>query len=78
MGPQWTWYVLAAVGAYQLTVAGLDALVRRVVRIASQASTELPSMPFSATAMTPEPESVPPRPKPGRTRPGPTGHEGGV
>lgn len=43
MGHPWTWYALALVGAYQLTAAGFDAIVRRVVRIASQAKSELRS-----------------------------------
>ncbi|MFH9225348.1 hypothetical protein [Streptomyces lydicus] len=36
----WPWYALALVGVYRLTATGLDALVRRVVRTASQARAE--------------------------------------
>jgi hypothetical protein len=44
VGHPWTWYTLAMmVGVYRMTRAGLDAVVRRVVRIASQASAELGS-----------------------------------
>jgi hypothetical protein len=39
----WTWYTLMLVGAYRLTQVGLHAVVRRVVRIASQATAELGS-----------------------------------
>ncbi|MEU9124007.1 hypothetical protein AB0C96_29785 [Streptomyces sp. NPDC048506] len=37
LGHSWPWYALALVGVYRLTATGLDALVRRVVRTASQA-----------------------------------------
>lgn len=36
LGHSWPWYALAAFGAYRLTAAGLDALVRRVTHTASQ------------------------------------------
>ncbi|MGW1376283.1 hypothetical protein ACWD6P_18705 [Streptomyces sp. NPDC002446] len=40
LGHSWPWYALALVGVYRLTATGLDALVRRVVRTASQARAE--------------------------------------
>lgn len=40
MGHPWPWYALACAGAFRLTAAVLDAVVRHVVRIASQASAE--------------------------------------
>ncbi len=40
MGHSWSWYSLAAAGAYRLTAAMLDAGFRRLARFASQARTE--------------------------------------
>lgn len=40
LGHSWPWYALALVGVYRLTATGLDALVRRVVRTATQARAE--------------------------------------
>lgn len=40
MGLNWAWYALALVGAYRMTAAGFEAVVRHTVRIASQASAE--------------------------------------
>ncbi|MGV9762078.1 hypothetical protein ACWDUC_40680 [Streptomyces tricolor] len=40
MGLNWAWYALAAAGAYRMTAVAFDAVVRRVVRTASQARDE--------------------------------------
>jgi hypothetical protein len=40
VGLHWAWYALALVGVYRMTAAGFEAVVRHIVRIASQASAE--------------------------------------
>ncbi|GAU70421.1 putative hypothetical protein [Streptomyces sp. NBRC 110611] len=40
LGHSWPWYALALLGVYRLTATGLDALVRHVVRTASQTRAE--------------------------------------
>ncbi|MBL1087807.1 MULTISPECIES: hypothetical protein [Streptomyces] len=63
---EWPWYALALVGAYRLTATGLDALVRRVVRAASQARAEHPSAPARPYAgPAPRGPLGPYRPRPG-------------
>ncbi len=55
LGHSWPWYALALVGVHRLTATGLDALVRRVVRTASQARAE-----HHHTAPTARTTTVPP------------------
>ncbi|MFB7764254.1 hypothetical protein [Streptomyces xiamenensis] len=57
MGHPWTWYAVALAVVYRLTLAGLDAAVRRVVRTASQATAELRFASLSAPASMADPES---------------------
>ncbi|MFE7951482.1 hypothetical protein [Streptomyces sp. NPDC057426] len=58
MGLHMAWYVLALVGAYRMTAVGFDAVVRRIVRIASQATAERRTVPTPGVAARPA-ESVP-------------------
>ncbi len=57
MGHPWTWYAVVVAVVCRLTLDGLDAVVRRVVRTASQATAELRSAPLSAPTTMAGPES---------------------
>lgn len=61
MGLQMAWYVLAVVGAYRMTAVGFDAVVRRIVRLASQATAEHSAIPTPRVTVQ-SGRSVPPGP----------------
>lgn len=84
MGHTWPWYALALVGAYWLTSLGFDAVMRRVARLASQASAEHRSA--ARTSAAPVTDSPQPlivlrcsaHPAPARTGPPPPGAWSGL
>lgn len=64
MGLHMAWYALALVGAYRMTALGFDAVVRRIVRIASQATAERRTIPIPRPGAVARPVEVIPRPGP--------------
>jgi hypothetical protein len=69
VGLHWAWHVLAVAGACRMTAVALDAVVRRVVRIASLARDEhrlrarIPAPPTTLPAgLRPHPGSAVPPP----------------
>lgn len=71
LGHSWPWYALAVFGAYRLTAAGLDALVRRVTHTALQAALHRHPCTGAAPAQQPGPR-LNPRPE-NSTHPVPAG-----
>ena len=51
MGHPWSWYTLVILGVYRLTRAGLAAVVRLPVRIASQSSAKVRARRGSAASV---------------------------
>ncbi|MFE4874065.1 hypothetical protein [Streptomyces sp. NPDC056682] len=61
VGLQWAWHALALVGACRMTAAAFDAVVRRIVRTASQATAEQHGVPRTAARTVPScPPVAPP------------------